>query len=129
MDIQRFATWAAVTVASLGIALHGYVSLFKADTGPNAFTLGLFVWSVVPYAICLLVALLGKGRPLLGLFGAAAALIADLNSYYSVFVVPDSSTAAIGLLFAPLINLVVFMPVGMLIGLALGRWLSSRAAP
>lgn len=129
MDIQRFATWAAVTVASLGIALHGYISLFKADTGPNAFTLGLFSWSVVPYAICLLVALLGKRWPLLGLFGAAAALIADLNLYYSVFVAPDSSTAAIGLLFAPLINLVVFVPLGMLVGYGLGRWLNRRAAP
>lgn len=129
MDIQRFPTWAAVTVASLGIALHGYISLFKADAGPNAFTLGLFAWSAVPYAICLLVALPGKGWPLLGFFGAAAALIADLNSYRFVFVAPASSTAVIGLLFAPFVNLLVLVPLGMLVGYGLGRWFSRRAAP
>ncbi len=120
---------AAVMVALLGIALHGYISLFKAADGPNAFTLGLLAFSVVPYVVCLLVTLMGKGQPLVGLFGAVAALVMSGITYHSVFTAPSSSTAAIGLLFVPLVNLLVAVPAGMLVGLGLRWWLARSFVP
>jgi len=127
MGIRHLILWLAVAAALSGIALHGYISLFKADGGPNPFTLGLWAWSAFPYAICLFVALARK-RPLLVLFGAVAALAVDLISYHSVFVAPTSSTAAVGLLFAPLINLLACVPLGMLAGRALEWWGNRRTA-
>jgi hypothetical protein len=125
MRHQALLKHAAVTIALLGVALHGYISLFKAAEGPNAFTLGLLAFSTIPYAVCLAVTLLGKGRPLLGLFGAAAALIISASTYHSVFVSPTSSTAAIGLLFVPLVNILIAVLIGMLIGLGVG-WCLAR---
>ena len=129
MDVQRFPTWPAIAVATFGIFLHGYINLIKAEVGPNLFTLGLLALSVLPYSICLLVALLGKGSPLLGFAGAVGPLLSDLELYHSVFVAPDSSTAAIALLFGPLVNLLVLLPLGMLIGYGLARWFGRRSAP
>ena len=129
MGTQRFPTWPAITIAAFGLALHGYISLFKADVGPNAFTLGLLAWSALPYTICLLIALVGKRRPLLGFSGAVGPLLADIELYHSVFIAPTSSTAAIALLWGPLLNVLVLLPLGMLIGYGFVRWFGRRSAP
>lgn len=126
MNIQRFPGWAAVAASSLGILLHACISFFEADGGPDAFTLGLLAWAAVPYAICLLIAFAGKGRPLHGFCGAMLALVADLVLYHSVFVSPASSTAALGLLFSPLLGVVLWVPLGVLSGYAIRRWSARR---
>lgn len=129
MDIRRFPAWPAITIAIFGIFLHGYINLIKADGGLNAFTLGLFAFSALPYTICILVALVGKRRPLPGFVGAVGPLLSDLRLYHSVFVAPNSSTAAISLLFGPLVNLAVLLPLGMLIGSGITWWCGRRSAP
>ena len=127
MDTRRFPMWLAVLVSALGIALHAYIGLFKADDGPSAFSLGLMVWSSIPYVACLVLAFYGRGNPLPAFLGGAAALCFDASVYYSVFVAPTSSTAALALLFAPVVNAAVLVPVGMLVGLGLGKWLGRNA--
>jgi hypothetical protein len=127
MRSQSLLKYSAVTVAMLGIALHGYISLFKAEGGPDAFTLGLLALSAVPYGVCLLVTLRGKGQPVLGLFGAAAALVFSSIAYHSVFVAPSASTAALGLLVLPVVNLLIAVPVAMAVGYGLQRWLARAA--
>lgn len=129
MDVRRFPAWPAITVATLGILLHGYISLIKADGGPNAFTLGLLAFSAIPYAICGLVAVIGKGRPVPALTGAVGPLLSDLGLYHSVFVAPSSSTAAIALLFGPLVNITVLLPLGLLIGYGVAWWWGRRSVP
>ena len=47
-----------------------------------------------------------------------------MAAFYSAFIHPTSSTAALGLLFMPLWNLLFFAPVGALLG-----WLISKRAP
>jgi uncharacterized membrane protein YfcA len=49
-------------------------------------------------------------------------------TYWSVFIAPRSSTAALGLLFAPMWKTFVPLPIGAVIGHAIGKRLA-RAVP
>jgi hypothetical protein len=104
-----------------GVLLHAYTATFHAEGGWGA-RLGLFAWSCSPYVICAVIAF-RLDRPAAALGGAALALAADLLVHVSVFVDPQSSTAGLGLLFMPLWNLLIVVPIGTLIG-----WLIGRAA-
>lgn len=53
--------------------------------------------------------------------GLILAAIMDAGIFHSVFVAPESSTAPLGLLFMPLWNLVVFMPLGGGVGWWVGK--------
>jgi hypothetical protein len=75
----------------------------------SAFSLGLFAFSCAPYATMYVLATPLK-QPIAGAAGATAALIADVGMFWSVFVEPKGSTAAIGLLFMPIWNLLVIAP-------------------
>ena len=111
----------AVLASALGVLLHLYTAAFKASGGISFFLLGLLSWSCVPYVITALLA----RRPnasLLSLGAACLCLVVDGYMHYSVFVAPKSSTAAVGLLFAPLWNLLLVGPLG-----AAGFWLAGRA--
>jgi hypothetical protein len=121
-DLHR----AAVTACAAGALLHVYTALFKAEGGFSAFLVGLVVWSCLPYAIAALVAMRGK-RPAIALGAALGALAGDLFMHYSVFVAPKGSTAALGLLFMPLWNLLVLAPAGAAVAWAVARW--RRGAP
>ena len=116
IDLQR----AALAACGLGVALHAYTALGKAEGGFSAFLLGLFVWSCLPYAIAALVATRGK-RPAIALGAALGALAGDLFMHYSVFVAPKGSTAALGLLVMPLWNLLLLAPAGAAVAWALVR--------
>lgn len=118
----------AVIAPLLGFALHAYIVLFESDGGFNLWLAGLLLWSWLPYAVCLALARIGK-RPLHGLLGAVAALVLDACLYYSVFVAPKGSTAALGLLFAPLVNLCVSVPVGVLAAFVIERIAGGPRAP
>ncbi|MDP3227225.1 MAG: hypothetical protein Q8N13_04520 [Acidovorax sp.] len=102
----------ALSLCAAGVALHLYTAFFKAEggTGAAAFLIGLFLWSCTPYAIA---AVLAWSRwAAWGLGAAAACLAADVFVHYTVFVAPKGSTAALGLLFMPLWNLVAIGPAG-----------------
>ena len=115
----------ALTLCGAGVALHLYTVVFKATggegDGAGAFLIGLWVYSCAPYAIS---AWLARGRRAAwGLGAAAACLVADLYMHYSVFVAPAGSTAALGLLFMPLWNLLIIGPAGALLaGAVHGAW-------
>jgi len=108
-------------IASFGLLLHAYTAFFNSDVGPDSFTLGLMAWSFLPYLV-VLVLLYVLRQPLIPLCAVIPILLLDLVNYYFVFVRPQSSTAAIGLLWMPLWNLVIVMPIGLLVG-----WLIQRA--
>ncbi len=101
----------AFAACGAGVLLHLYTAIFKADGGVSAFLVGLVLISCAPYAIAALLARSRRGE-VLGLGAAAASLVADLYMHYSVFVAPKGSTAALGLLFMPIWNLVVVGPAG-----------------
>ena len=107
-------------LAGLAIALHAYENLPIKSV---AFSVGVFLWSLAPYALCLIVAALSRSS-IPAVAGAVIALIFDLNAHIQVFVHPTSSTAGLALLFVPLWNLLVFAPLAML-----GAWLLLRLRP
>ncbi len=105
----------ALIVIAAAMLLHAYTGFFKGSREFISVNLGRIVWSWLPYLVCLLIAV-GRRNPVIPLCGAFLPLIMDLILYDSVFIHPTSSTAAIGLLFMPLYNLALFMPLGLLIG-------------
>lgn len=107
----------------LAMALH-VSTFFRTEQGPSAFSYGLLLWSWLPYAICLAAAFFFKSAWPAFVAGLLA-LSLDLMTFDSVFLRPGSSTAAIGLLYAPLVNLFV-VPIGLLAGWGLSRWQRMR---
>ncbi|MEZ5514316.1 MAG: hypothetical protein R3F58_10650 [Steroidobacteraceae bacterium] len=99
----------------LGALLHINTVVFQAEgeltIAGAAFLGGLLLWSLVPYAVWAGLAIL-KGQPAPAVGASLATFGVDLFWYYSAFVAPQSSTAALGLLFAPMWNLVLFGPLG-----------------
>jgi len=100
-----------LTLSAAGVLLHVYTAVFRADGGLSWFLLGLVLLSCLPYGIA---AALTRARRahMLALGWAIASLLADLYMHYSVFVAPKGSTAALGLLFMPIWNLLVIGPAG-----------------
>ena len=99
-----------VTLALIAaaFALHGYEGYSGTEDFPAVF----FAWSMGPYVLLLAVSSL---KPLRApsIAGAAIALAFDALIHYQVFVHPTSSTAAIALLFAPIWNALVFIPIAV----------------
>jgi hypothetical protein len=94
--------------------------MFKAEDGAKIFLIGLVLLSCTPYVIAAVLALSRRGK-VLGLGGAAAALLGDIYMHYSVFVAPKGSTAAVGLLAMPIWNLLMIGPAGAAL-----LWLGSK---
>ena len=114
-----------LTIAA-GCLLHLYTFTFKADGGWSLFVVGLLAFSLTPYAVAEILARFGRmASSALGF--AAGALIGDLYMHYSVFMAPKGSTAALGLLFMPLWNLLILGPVGALIGWAIARFMGRQS--
>src|SRR5215470_6097444 len=116
----------SVLPSLLAMSLH-VVTFFKADGGPSAFTVGLLLWSWLPYVFCLASALAFRSSLpafLAGLF----ALSLDLVVFNSVFIHPTHSTAAIDLLFAPFANLIL-APLGLLVGWGIARLVLTQPVP
>ncbi len=107
------------TVAAAGL-LHLYTMAFKAEGGWSPFVLGLLAFSLIPYVVAVVLARFRTTAS--SAFGfAAGALLGDLFMHYSVFIAPKGSTAALGLLFMPIWNLLLLGPVGALLA-----WVSAR---
>ena len=115
----------ALALSAAGVGLHLYTAFFKAEGGMGAvpFLIGLFLWSCTPYAVAAVLA--WSRRTVWALGAAAACLAADVFMHYAVFVAPKGSTAALGLLFMPLWNLVAIGPAGALL-FWLAHWIFGR---
>ncbi len=113
---MKFSKYWAVAPSVAGILLQAYIWIIETAHPAKLFAVALFAFACVPYVICWLLTLAARRHPLLGFFGAIGALVGDAGVYYSVFVAPTSSTAAIGLLFFPLVDLLLLMPAGILVG-------------
>jgi len=119
----RFAIGPALLgVSALAAAFHAYEAL--SEWTPSLFSLGVFAWSVAPYAVALAIAVVTR-RPLLGIVPASLALALDLYTFIVVRYFSHSSTSALAFLAVPLWNLVLVVPLGTA-GAFL--WLRSRHA-
>jgi len=102
---------------ALAIGLHAYENFVKSS---GAFSVGFFLWSLTPYALCLIVAWFSVSS-IPAVAGAVIALLFDFDAHNHVFVNPTSSTAGLALLFVPLWNTLVFAPLAMLAAMLLLR--------
>jgi hypothetical protein len=119
----RLARGAVVAAA----VIHAASLVHRLD-GPllSPFTLGLLAFSLVPYLGCLL--LIRWRRNVGAGLGALVGVVAlDVAVYWSVFVSPRGSTAALALLFAPLWKLVAALPLGALLGTAVDAAVARRS--
>lgn len=112
----------ALALVLFGFVLHTYTNVVEA----SGFSFGFWLWALSPYV---------AGGALFWLFRQPQATVGalilpafmDAGTFYSVFVAPEHSTAALGLLFVPLWNLVVFVPLGGGVGWWVGKRLRETA--
>lgn len=106
----------------LGTALHLKAEFLESsDPGP-LFSIGVLIWSLVPYFVIFIFR-----KFLYGPLCAAVLVFAfDLWMHLEAFVFPSSSTSALGLLFMPLWNLVLVIPVAYLVGLLISKKIAKR---
>ncbi|MFZ6044563.1 hypothetical protein ACFW0H_00325 [Pseudomonas sp. CR3202] len=111
-----------LALAGLGAALHVYIATFGSANGLDAFTAPLMFWAFTPYVVCVLLLAAFRAQ-LVPLLAVGLVLVADCALFLSVFAWPDSATASAELSFAPLGNLLVSIPFGVLLG-----WLAEYRA-
>ena len=110
--------YATIGLVVLAFALHTYTAVALA----SEFHAGFWLWSLSPYFV--VGGLFWTWRRERATLGAAMLpAIADLLVHYGVFVAPEGSTAAVGLVAAPLWNLFLLLPLGAVLG-----WLADRRA-
>ncbi|WP_343732281.1 hypothetical protein [Duganella sp.] len=104
----RRTGWLLIAAAA---SLHLATALLLGDGG-WAFRLGLCAVSLAPYAaLAPMLRRRNAGTALLA--GALLMLLLDAAAWYSVFIAPRHSTAALNLLAAPLCNLVFIAPAAI----------------
>jgi len=102
-----------------GIGLHLATAVWLGQGSP-LFRAGLAAWSCAPYLL-LMLGMRRHTRCLGTSVGALVILFLDADTFWSVFIAPRHSTAALGLLATPFWNLLVVTP------LAIGAdWLLAR---
>ena len=102
-----------------GICLHLATAVWFGQGSP-LFRAGLAAWSCAPYLL-LMLGLRRHTRCLGTFFGVLVILFFDAGAFWSVFIAPRHSTAALSLLATPFWNLIVVAP------LAIGAdWLLAR---
>jgi hypothetical protein len=112
--IERIAT----SLIAFGFVLHTYEHTIEAER----FLVAFWLWSLSPYIVATII--LARFRHAHAAIGALAIpILLDLMTFFSVFVSPQSSTAGLAMLFTPLWNLLVFVPLGA----AVGRWVRNRS--
>jgi hypothetical protein len=106
----------ALVLISFGLVLHTFTWTVKA----SSFSVRNWLLSLSPYIVSALLCFAFR-KP----HAAAGALILpailDAGAYYSAFVDPQGSTAALSLLVIPIWNILLFVPIGAAIGWWVGR--------
>ncbi|MNG23926.1 hypothetical protein D3C84_1085880 [compost metagenome] len=95
--------------------MHFYVAAFKSANGLDTFTTPLMFCAFTPYVVCVLLLAVSRS-PRAPLLAVSCVLLADCALFLGTFAWPDGSTTSLGLSFAPLGNLLVSIPFGVLLG-------------
>jgi hypothetical protein len=111
---QKRIVYVIYSVFFGALALHLKTAFIDSSDPLSIFSIVLLVWSLTPYILIMIIILQKKW-----LYETLCAVIAvfsfDLWMHLEVFMFPKSSTAAIGLLFMPLLNLIFVIPISLLI--------------
>ena len=95
-----------------GLFLHLKTTLWELSGSINSFSIKLLLGSLIPYVIIIIFRKQSYGA----LCAATVVFLFDFFLHLEAFVWPSSSTAALGLLFMPFINVTIFIPLSFLIG-------------
>lgn len=99
-----------------GIVLHMETALIESSTA-DLMSAGLFLWSTLPYALIFFLRRFRYGS----LCAVLTVLIFDVWTYLRVFVFTGASTDAIALMFVPLWNIIVVIPLSYFIGSVINK--------
>jgi hypothetical protein len=127
MDQRWFPFPIALVAILAGVTVQAFVSFWKAAGPLGTSHLAFFAWGCIPYAVCL--AITRWGHPNYGFWAALACMFGDALTYHSVFVNPQSSTAGLAYLGAPLVNVFLFVPLGVGLGYLNRRFAERGPAP
>ncbi len=120
MQPRRIALYSVVTAACAIHAVSLYLLRRQNSDANLAFSLIVYFWSISPYIFCIFAAkLFGEFTP--PTVAAAIALLLDVMFQIDL-ANSKSSTAAVGLIFTPLWNLIIVFPSVVV----LGHWLIRR---
>lgn len=115
--MQRAA--ALTTLVGAGLVVLSTVPAGLSGDAALLPVLAFTAWALVPYALLYVARHARWPWPLLG--AAAATTAVDVGIRLSVFVFPRGSTAAIALLFSPLVEIIAAIPIGAGVGWLVGR--------
>lgn len=107
--------WGVLPGVLAGCVLHAYTCFFVPEGGPDVFTSGLFMLSVLPYLACLIVGLRLSRGPLMAACAILPILLLDILAFHEAFITPTTSTSSLVLLVVPVLNLGVLL-LGFLAG-------------
>lgn len=105
----------AILLIVTGLAVHVMNAVLDWHGQAWSLSLALLAWASLPYLAGLLMLFVIR-QPVIVLVGLVGPLIVDLLVEYRVYIMHPSSTAALDLLFVPLLNIMVVEPVGLLLG-------------
>jgi hypothetical protein len=108
---HRMLRRATLLLLAAGVCLHLATALFFGG-GDVVFRGILCAWSLAPYLLLALV-MRRKIRGIGVFFGALVALSIDTNAFWSVFMAPQHSSAALSLLATPFWNLFCVAPLAV----------------
>jgi hypothetical protein len=106
----------------LGTALHLKAEFWGSSDPGSRFSIGVLIWSLIPYLVIFIFR-----NFLYGSLCAVTLVFAfDLWMHLEAFVFPSSSTSALGLLFMPLWNLILVIPLSYFIGSTISKRIAKR---
>jgi hypothetical protein len=109
MNGGRTYRWGLLGVIACAAALHLH-EVWSVE--PISTAAGWFAWGMVPYLVCVVASVTPVGT--VPASAAAVLVLAwDMFTYYSVFIEPQSSTAALALVFVPLWNGILVAPLAL----------------
>lgn len=109
-----------------GCVLHAYTCFIASNAGLDAFTLGLFALSVLPYLVCLFVGARSGRGSVMAACAMPLLLLMDISVFHEAIIAPTTSTSSLALLVVPLLNLAV-LPLGFVVGWIAHEVLRRRA--
>lgn len=103
-----------------GVLLHAYTCFFVPEGGPDVFTSGLFVLSVLPYLVCLLAGMKKKRGQWMAVCAIVPLFLLDSVAFHTAILAPTSSTSSLTLLVVPFLKFMILL-LGFFVG-----WMASR---
>jgi hypothetical protein len=116
---------AVSAIVAIAAVLHAIECFAKGPTSAGA---AFFIWALAPYALCALISSISTLRAA-PVAGGALALAVDLLVHVEVFIAPHSSTSALLLIYVPLWNILVLVPIGTIVAWLILRRRSRSASP